>query len=151
MTIRKGYIHYAKILGAPVPAYNEGEFEWTLNFVPFDEATKEAMLDDGFTLKESKKEDMPDFFQIKKKGFLKDGGKAKPIKVVDHDTLPWDQETLIGNGSLVNVDYFVQDWEYGKKKGKRRTLDGVQVIKLVPYERKGGFDKVDADQEGENW
>ena len=53
--------------------------------------------------------------------------------------------TLVGNGSIVNVLYRPYDWTYQKRKGRSASLEAVQVVDLVPY---GGaasdaFDVVD--------
>ena len=41
--------------------------------------------------------------------------------------------TMVGNGSLVNVLYSTYDWEYRGRKGVGADLRSVQVVDLIPY------------------
>jgi hypothetical protein len=50
-------------------------------------------------------------------------------------------ETLIGNGSLCNVQYMERPWEYAGKTGITATLVGIQVMELVEYEGGTGGDE----------
>lgn len=44
-----------------------------------------------------------------------------------------DIDDLIGNGSKVNVQYQVGEWNYKGKKGATAYLKAVQVVELVKY------------------
>ena len=43
------------------------------------------------------------------------------------------KDTLIGNGSEVNVLYSTYEWEFGGKSGVSADLRAIQVTNLVPY------------------
>lgn len=60
-------------------------------------------------------------------------------KVLDADLNPF--EDLVGNGSLVNVQYRAGEWKFGGRKGVAAYLEGVQILNLVPYEKKVEFQK----------
>ena len=48
-------------------------------------------------------------------------------------------EKIIGNGSKVKVMYKSYDWNFKGKKGKGLDLQAVQVLDLVEYTPKEGF------------
>ena len=62
----------------------------------------------------------------------KDGGVNSPPKVVDSNNTPM-HNTLIGNGSLVNVKFSPYEWTFGNKQGIGLDLQAVQVVDLVEY------------------
>ena len=53
--------------------------------------------------------------------------------------------TLIGNGSIVKVAYYPYKWNYSlgntERNGVKGILQGVQVIDLVEYVPKDGFEE----------
>ena len=53
--------------------------------------------------------------------------------------------TLIGNGSEVNVHYTTYEWEFKGRPGVSADLRAVQVVILIPYntEADEAFDVVD--------
>jgi hypothetical protein len=53
--------------------------------------------------------------------------------------------TLIGNGSKVNVHYTTYEWEFKGRAGVSADLRAVQVVELIPYntEADEAFDVVD--------
>lgn len=59
-------------------------------------------------------------------------GKAnrQPV-VVDANRNPFTE--LIGNGSVVNVQYKEYEWNYAGKSGKGLDLQGVQVVEHKPF------------------
>jgi len=69
---------------------------------------------------------------VKRKVRRKGGGVNRPPSLVDSDLKPMFN-TLIGNGSKVNVRFDTYDWEFGGKAGTGADLVGVQVTELVPY------------------
>ena len=72
-------------------------------------------------------------------------GDASPPSIVDSQLIPWDFKVGIGNGSFCAVRLAMIPYEqFGG--GIAFRIDGIQVIKHVPYELKDpteGFDKVD--------
>ena len=53
--------------------------------------------------------------------------------------------TMIGNGSDVNVLYSTYDWEFKGRKGTSADLKSIQVTNLIPYSSgvEEDFDEVD--------
>lgn len=72
------------------------------------------------------------------------GKAASPVRILDSDGTVWDQESEIGNGSIVHLKYFAYDTDSGP--GKRLSL--MKVIKHVEYS--GGSDDDFGDEEGTN-
>ena len=73
-------------------------------------------------------------------------GQNKVPMLVDKNKMPMDE--LIGNGSLVKVQY--NEWETENKFGKFKGLDlqAVQVVDLVSYSARG-LDEFDVIEEEE--
>ena len=66
----------------------------------------------------------------KKKGALVVGENPAP-RVVDSNKEQF--VGIIGNGSLVNVQWSPYNWEFKGKKGVSADLVAVQVLNLIPY------------------
>lgn len=62
--------------------------------------------------------------------FSQDGTPNK-LTIVDAAMKPFSE--LIGNGSLVKIEFQPKYWEYGNKEGVRPSLLALQVLKHVPY------------------
>ena len=62
----------------------------------------------------------------------KSGEDKTPVRVVDMFGQDIDART-IGNGSVVNVQYTVRDWEFQGRKGRTPELVAVQVVELIEY------------------
>ena len=75
-------------------------------------------------------------------------GMNKVPVLLDKNKVPMDE--LIGNGSLVKVQY--NEWETENKFGKFKGLDlqAVQVLDLVPY-KSGDGDEFEAIEGGEEF
>ncbi len=122
-------------LATPENKFGSEETQWAIDLILSDDesrkwvraglATKERFMDvDGV--------EVP-VIKLKKDTHWKKSGEAKtPVKVVD----AYGQEVdarLIGNGSIVNVQYSVREWEFQGRKGKTPELVAVQVIELVEF------------------
>ena len=85
-------------------------------------------------------------FKRKVGGTKKDGGTYtnEPPRVVDASKQPFGQ--LIGNGSLVNIQYDLREWAMMGNTGVKADLKAVQVLELVPYS--GGGDTDEFSDEG---
>lgn len=46
------------------------------------------------------------------------------------------EETIVGNGSLVEVDFKPYSWTYGNRKGVSADFNKMNVLELIPYEPK---------------
>jgi len=123
-----GKVYWAKVF-VPVMNYEGTGKEWTMDFVPDDVSfLKEHKLLDR--LKEN--DSIPgDFIKLRKPTETKDGEKNDPIRVYNEDNEPWPENTLIGNGSDVDVKLTVADWGKGKKKSI--WIKSMRVTDLVPY------------------
>jgi len=95
---------------------------------------------------------------LKKKAFLKDGGPAKKVRVVDANKAPMTDLGSIGNGSKGNVMVIQRPFEIkapnGKvtKSGTATMLIAVQVTDLKKYEPTSSmdFDSAGGDDNDEN-
>lgn len=137
-----GNAFYAKILGKPRMNYNKDGTEWTMDFVP-DNNSVATMKKLGIKDRLKSKEGHPagddaEYIRIRRKGEKKDfpSGeiiKNTPVDVVDKFKKPWNENTLIGNGSEVFIKIAVSPQAKPGMKA-RVTLMGVLVKDLVPYE-----------------
>jgi len=133
-------------LATPEKKYASEETQWSLILVVDDE-TSRKWVRSGLSTKERFMDidgkEQP-ILKLKKDTHWKKSGEEKtPVKVVDMYGQDIDPRT-IGNGSTVNVQYSVRDWEYGGRKGKSTELVAVQVSDLVEYT--GGANKKAGDE-----
>lgn len=136
MAMIQGVGKWCKIVGAPHKGYDEGEKNkiWSFDLY-IDEPTVAKLVDEGVPHQIRTDEKTGEkFITFKRKAYKQDGTAAKPIAIKDSKAQDWDGETLIGNGSVLNVKYNVNEWTFGKKKGLRADPLAVQVWELVPYE-----------------
>lgn len=109
---------------------------WQID-ISLDDASKKIVERDGLTVK-NKGDSRGDFVSLKRKVSKRDGSTRKAPRVVDAKNTPWDDRS-IGNGSLVTVKYHVFEWSVSGRSGKSGELDAIQVVDLVPYEKKDSF------------
>lgn len=141
MPMIRGTASWAKIVGAPAKAYDPGKFEWSVD-VSVDEATRKDLIKQGIGDKvRNKGDDRGDFLTFKRPSTRKDGTPSKPIEIVDHEGKPWPDGVKIGNGSILNVKYVINETEYGGRKFKKPGILKVQVWEHVPYEGRDGDDE----------
>ena len=114
---------------------------WEINVCNLSDETRAMVEEDGLTIK-NKGDDRGDFVTIKRNLTRKDGGTNDAPKVVDSNNSPM-HNTLIGNGSLVNVKYRPYSWSYSNRKGVSADLMAVQVVDLVEYMADGDFESVE--------
>ena len=104
---------------------------WTIDIGNLDDLNKKKAQKDGLTVK-NKGDEKDDFVTIKRKVRNAKGNLNRQPNVVDaNKTLI--TETMIGNGSKVNVLYEPFEWNFGGKTGVSADLRAVQVTELVPY------------------
>jgi hypothetical protein len=125
MTIITGKCYWAKVQ-APDTAY---EPQWSID-ICVDDNNREAILKDGLTIK-NKGDERGDFIQIRQKVSRRDGTENSPPIILDAQKNPMTK--LIGNGSIVNVQYTPFEWSMNGKSGVSPLLKKVQVVNLVPY------------------
>lgn len=160
-------VQWCKLLGEPRTNYNEDGKEWSVDFLLDDDQIKE-LESNGFSA---------DFYLKKKERgsselkVLEDGRKIltyrrpeknaddkenKRVIVIDGEGMPWEQEKLIGNGSIVDIQYNV--FELAAKRGNPKrgklALIKMMVRELVPFESEGsdeGFDLPGETKVKEDW
>lgn len=150
----QGKVQWFKVLGKPVEGYEKGEkdkqWEFDIVLTPALKAQLEAL---EFPGKVREYKDGTEYIKFTKKAYNKDGEANKPIRVVGPTGEDWDRSIMIGNGSTVNVKFNIQDWEFGKKTGKRVSILAVQVWYHEPYEGGEQFPVREAVKKplGEEW
>ena len=115
---------------------------WTIDVGNLDDLNKKKAQKDGLTVK-NKGDEKEDFVTIKRKVRNNKGNLNRQPNVVDA-TKRLITETMIGNGSKVNVLYEPFEWNFGGKTGVSADLRAVQVTELVPYttEEDDAFDVI---------
>ena len=98
---------------------------------------------DGLAIK-NKGDDRGDFVTVKRRVRRKDGSLNRAPDLVDGQKRTMTN-TLIGNGSKINVHYTTYEWEFKGRAGVSADLRAVQVVDLIPYntEADEAFDVVD--------
>lgn len=104
---------------------------WTIDVGNLDDLNKKKVQEEGLTIK-NKGDEKGDFVTIKRNVRNKKGGFNKAPSVMDSNKRMLT-ETMIGNGSKVNVGYVPFDWNFGGNPGVSGDLRTVQVTDLVPY------------------
>lgn len=149
----QGKIYWAKVLGKPQDGYTEGEREWSCDIEPTEAGVEKYLAEGGSPAYLKEKDNHPaegKFIPFKRKELKKDGEKAKPITVVDRAGKPWDRDTKIGNGSVVNFKFALNEVKGGPNKGALKpSLISMQVWELVPYE--GGDAEFEEFPTDDNW
>lgn len=128
-----GILHWAKVLGDPVPNYNRDGNEWTFDFTP-DEDGLVLLKKLGIADKlKNKGDDRENFIQFKQKEFRANGKRNDPISICDAANKAWDPEVRIGNKSVAEVKFRVVDYGKGKQTGV--YPQALRILELVPYVR----------------
>lgn len=154
--ILRGRVAWAKVLGKAAKGYNEGEREWSIDF-EVDDKSKEKYLAGGgsdFYLKTKENHPLGTFIPFKRKEVKQDGTPAKPINVMDAKGNPWDPNVKIGNGSIVDVKFALNEITHGRNKRNKPSLIALRVIELVEYEGKEGSNESDFEDfnfDDEKW
>ena len=134
MSVIKGSAYWASIVSPNTTFDSDGV--WSIDVGNLDKKNIEIAKNDGLEIK-NKGDDRGDFVTVKRKVRRKDGSmnKAPEVKDAQKRTMI---NTLIGNGSEVNVLYSTYEWEFKGRSGVSADLRAIQVTNLVPY-------NVDAD------
>ena len=122
-------------LGQPEKKYGVDDTQWSIILV-VSEAESKKWVKANMAMKEKFMEidgtETP-VIKLKKDTHWKKSGEDKtPVRVVDMYGQDLDPR-IIGNGSVVNVQYTVRDWEFQGRKGRSAELVAVQVIELIEY------------------
>lgn len=149
MPILQGKAYYAKVVGKPKPGYDKTKLEWSID-VAITSDTRKRLIKEGVgNYVKNKGDDRGDFISFKRSALKVDGSPAKAIQVVDSKNNPWDQSTFIGNGSVVNVMFALNEKATG---GLKPGLIKLQVWEHVPYEPTGDREDFPTAEDGsEDW
>jgi len=127
----RGKAYWAKILGDPVWNYSKDGKEWKMDLTIDDKALatlKSAGIGDRV---KDKDDERGKFITLKQRATRADGTPNLPPRVVASDNSAWDQNTLIGNETPVDVKIEVRDNGKGKKHGV--YIRAVRVLELKQY------------------
>lgn len=144
----QGTAKWAKVTGEPHWGYEQKHKEWSID-VFLDEETVHRLEVEGLKEKIKDKGNGP-FITFKRRETKQNGEANSPIRIVDHHgNILQDKDTAykgpkIGNGSVVNVNFAVN--EYGKNQ-KSANILSMQIWDLVKYD--GG--EFPTKEEDANW
>ena len=130
MSVISGKAYWASVTSPNTTFDADGT--WSIDVCNLDEANKAIAEKDGLTIK-NKKDDREDFVNIKRHVKRKDGNMNKAPEVLDAQKRTMI-DTLIGNGSTVNVLYTTYEWKFKGRSGVSADLKKVQVVELIPYQ-----------------
>lgn len=125
----RGKAKWTKVIGEPVWGYENKHKEWSID-VYLDDETVHRLEVEGLKEKIKDKGNGP-YITFKRRELKQDGSPNQPIRVVDHHGELWDPKQKIGNDSIVNINFAVN--EYGKNQHSANILS-MQVWDLVKYE-----------------
>jgi len=141
MILNNVRIKWARLGDNPGTKFASEETEWSVDCQLTEEQSKDWVAK-GYAMKERfDKEDETPFCKIKRNThFMKknpitgDMDKMEISQPFVKDKYGDDMDhSIIGNGSVCNVQYMERPWEYSGRKGITATLVGVQVMELVEY------------------
>lgn len=151
--VYRGELHYARVLGDPVPNYAGDGYEWRFDFIPNDQKSAMAELrklgvGDRLRTKENNdgtlRYDGRPFMSFRHRATKADGSPAQPLKVLDIMGNPWNPEQLLGNGTVADVKFIIVDNGKGRFAGVYPRA--IRVLDLVPY-FKDEFDPLPEDDD----
>lgn len=129
MSVIQGKAYWASLINPNTTFDSDGT--WSID-VSLDEENKKIAEADGLAIK-NKNDDRGDFVSIKRNVKRKDGNLNSAPEVLDAQKRTM-LNTLVGNGSKVNVLYSTYEWKFKGRAGVSADLKKVQVIDLVPYQ-----------------
>ena len=141
MSVISGTAYWAAITNPNTTFDSDGV--WTVDVANLDKKNLDMVKKDGLTVKNTG-DDRGDFVTVKRKVRRKDGSLNRAPDLVDGQKRTMTN-TLIGNGSKVNVHYTTYEWEFKGRAGVSADLRAIQVVDLIPYntEADEAFDVVD--------
>lgn len=136
----------------PVKGYpnNTGPEEWTFDLQLDDEGLKQlkALKVADQYIKTNKAGN--EFIRFNRKVLKRDGSKSKPFSIVNHKKEEWEADTKIGNGSILRVQFTLNEVGTGKDKRLKPSALAVQVWKHVPFSNNSAFEtREDTPEDGE--
>lgn len=143
MILKNVELRWAKLLGDPRENYNKDGREWSVDIILNDEQI-EQLLTAGLYPDYIKEKDGVRMLKYKRPEFTKTGEPSKKIKVQDGEGIVWDEEKLIGNGSIADIQFILNELPPVARLPKRKkfALIALRIREHVPYEAKEGeFDE----------
>ena len=129
MSVIQGKAYWASLINPNTTFDSDGT--WSID-VRLYEKNKNIAEADGLAIK-NKNDDRGDFVNIKRHVKRKDGNMNKAPEDLDAQKRTMI-DTLIGNGSTVNVLYTTYEWKFKGRSGVSADLKKVQVVELIPYQ-----------------
>ena len=131
MSVINGKAYWAHVVSPNTTFDSDGV--WSIDVCNLDKKAVDIIKKDGLSVKNDK--DHPekgDFISIRRNVRRKNGSLNRAPEVKDAQKRIM-VNTLIGNGSEVNVLYSTYDWEYKGRSGRSADLMQIQVVDLIPY------------------
>ena len=130
MPVLNGKAYWASVVTPNTTFDEDGVYSIDL---AVDEENKKSAVAEGLSIK-NKGDERGDFVTIKRKAKRKDGSANRAPDIMDNMKRPL-QNTLIGNGSTVNVLFKTYEWNHKptNRSGKSADLQAVQVVNLITY------------------
>lgn len=151
-------LYWPKIVGEPTPKYNpEDGREWAVDLC-FDDKQVSELQEQGVTTSfyvKNKDDERGNHFTYRRNEFRKDGVPSKPIKIVDEEGKDWPKDKLIGNGTVANIRYALNEVTARPKNRVKISVIEIQIVELKEYEAKAKetftFKKAEAKVSEEKW
>jgi len=139
IVIRDAELFWAK-LDQPVNPFNAPQPHWELQIRTRDKAVAKTWKDTNKMNVTLKEDDNGSFYQVnlKRKAFTNKGEPRQPVVVVDGELMPLDG-SILGNGSVGNVQIDTYGYTMNGQDGIGFSLKAVQVTKLVEYKGSNGL------------
>jgi len=141
IVIRSANLFWAKLdANAPVNPFNAAFPHWEVQIRTSSKDEAKTWKDHGMNVT-PKDDDAGIFYQVnlKSKAFTNAGKPRKPVTVVDGELMPLDP-TIIGNGSVGNVQLDSYEYTMNGNKGIGFSIKAIQVTKLIEFKSTGGLD-----------
>lgn len=136
----QGKASYAKILGKAPPGYENGPAEWTVDVILDKDGVEQYKKSgaDEFYVK-TNKDTGEQYVRFTRRAVKQDGTEGKPISVFGPDGKDWEQNKLIGNGSVLNVKFSLNEVKSKGTKRLKPSVLAVQVWEHLAYKGKSDF------------
>jgi len=130
MSVLKGNAYWASIVSPNTTFDSDGV--WSIDVGNLDKKNTDIAKADGLSVK-NKGDDRGDFVTVKRKVRNQKTGELNRAPTLVDAQKRTMINTLIGNGSEVNVLYSTYEWEFKGRSGVSADLRAIQVTNLVPY------------------
>lgn len=132
----RGKLHWAKVLGDPVPNYEKTGNEWVFDLALDSDGVKQmkGLKVNGKPVKNinNRDDERGDYVTFRQKELKKSGDPNRPIKVMDAAGNDWPADQKLGNGTVADVKFEVIDFGKGMYPGVYPRA--IRVLEHVGYE-----------------